>query len=211
MLKYYAKNIRLKLVKMNDNSNNKGCICGLLQITVSSSIPYMQICYKTSLTSLQNPLKAAFLPSSSGFCSLVGRDNLYFLQPTVIKDKHPPNISLKLHRLENCSFPLPPALFSCMMNLGMFCWKWARDYATYRYACWKQFNELKIITDCSWPFVYINHISLYFWHALMIIRVRLKESDWRVQYLLFGLYYLQFQCAIYRGLWSPSRKSHSDE
>lgn len=103
---------------MSYDINNKICIYSLLHTTVSRSMKHKQIYEKTSLTRLQNPLKAAFLPSSTGFCSLIGTDNLYILQPVVIKD--PPHISLKLHKLENCSFPLPPALFSCMMNLGNF-------------------------------------------------------------------------------------------
>lgn len=103
---------------MNYDINNKNYVYSLLQSRVSSSVTHKQIYNKTSLTRLQNPLKTAFLPSSTGFCSLIGTDNVYFIQLMIIKDT--PLISLKLHKLENCSFPLPPALFSCMMNLGMF-------------------------------------------------------------------------------------------
>lgn len=58
------KKNELKNIKINDEINNKNYAYGLLQITESSSITHMQIYNKTSLTRLQNPLKAAFLPSS---------------------------------------------------------------------------------------------------------------------------------------------------
>lgn len=79
MLKYYARTIKLKHIKKNDDINDKNCIYPPLQITVSSSMTQKQIYKKTNLTRLRKPLKAAFLPSSTGFCSLVGTDNLYFI------------------------------------------------------------------------------------------------------------------------------------
>lgn len=204
LLKYYAKNVELKDIKTYDEVSNKNYAYGPLQVTESNLITHTQVYNKTCLVRPQNPLKATS-PSSSIVCSWLlqlGGWRPFLFHPTSSHSRHPPpNISLKLHKLENCSFPLPPALFSSMMDLEMFGRKWARDYPMYRYACWKQSNELKITTDCNWPFLWAN-ISPYFWHALMMISICLNENSGRAQYLAFGLYYLQSQHSIYR-LYNP--------